>query len=216
MKHSKTILFSLISLAILAFVTQVSAQVEDATLDLKQKVKGVEFKDISLEKAATSIALEFQIPVGVESDHALSSRTADLVTNDGSIESLFDAIGTTFDAKWTVENGVVVIRRVAETNSVLDTVTKSFKTRESTELRLKSTIVEIPEFVRALRKAGINPFILSIGTINGKLARDDFIVDVKNRSIRNILGVIAKKTLDHYWVVVYRTDERGRTMSINF
>jgi hypothetical protein len=196
------------ALLLVGFVLNVCAQESDL---LSLRIKATAVKDESIDEVLGDLAVDYQIPVGIElGDSKLTPRRKiEMDLPETTLKDFLDAV-IAKDPRytWKLERGVIhaspVTARDMFVESLLDTKISNFTMSDKTTRRwVFDDILNLPEIGSKLVIADVTPLTLTISWLGvvRRLKSDGFFSE-SNLTMRELLDKIVLKTEIKRWVIL--------------
>lgn len=196
------------ALLLVGFVLNVCAQESDL---LSLRIKATAVKDESIDEVLGDLAVDYQIPVGIElGDSKLTPRRKiEMDLPETTLKDFLDAV-IAKDPRytWKLERGVIhaspVTARDMFVESLLDTKISNFTLSDKTTRRwVFDDILNLPEIGSKLVIADVTPLTLTISWLGvvRRLKSDGFFSE-SNLTMRELLDKIVLKTEIKRWVIL--------------
>ena len=194
------------ALLLLSFVLNVCAQESDL---LSLRIKATAVKDESIDEVLGDLAVDYQIPVGIElGDSKLTPRRKiEMDLPEMKLKDFLDSL-VAKDPRytWKLERGVIHLSPVTARDifgeSLLDTKISNFTMSDKTTRRgVFSDILNLPEIGSKLVIADVAPltFILTFGP--PQRLEKEFFLSESNLTLRELLDRLVLKTEIKRWVI---------------
>lgn len=162
--------------------------------------------------ALQQLALRFDIPIGIEC--ARQSRSISFEVDNATIADVLDRIvSTDGQYRWEVADGVVNVVPRASPDPILETKISRLLIRQ-TDRRSALAVLETQSEVRARARAEGVKFRSYLPGVGSQHPLPVFPLDVRDETVRSVLGMILRDGRGKYWVFSRYADETGRYVSM--